>query len=1730
MRQHYKTLMLMLLVVSAIKSLHAQITVSASAGTSSGSYTTLKDAIDNINNGTHQGAIDIRVHTNSTETGAITLVENGNSSGATYTAISIRPADTATVAKIISLNLASTSLFTFNGADNVTIDGRPLGAGSNRLLTFSNLSNSNSSHTLVFQNDATNNLVTYTNLLNSRNNTNATRATVASVIQFGNASSATSNSSNTFTYNVLTGGNMGINFNGSSLTNPSDLILIKANQFNSQVVTSIRLDTMVKDITIDSNNFSHPTAVPTNGYQAVNIAHIHPSGTVTITRNRVFNINTSTANFAQGIIFSPLTPSGTLIVRNNSITIGSTTFPNTLSQIIRCFLFGGAQSATVTVEHNTFRIGGTHVTANGNPTTVGALKSNSSAGTVFTFRNNLCINTRTGSANQHVGAFFSTPVTGSNTIDYNTYNGGGVFTTAWIGTFHGTIATYKAAATPNEQNSAFGVMDFVNTTDPNLIVSSPNNTGAKIVGTPSTVTEDIYGTTRSGATPFRGAFEGPSSMATTNDLQTVIIYTFGKIPTGTIDTARAIIRNCGAAAAVNVPVYLHSSLSGLIGSVNVSLPPAGEATINLAPYTPTLLGFDTLRVFPAPDQLAANDTFIWVRENTLNSLSYTRPFVNQTGNVGTNPDGEIVAKFTTPVPNFINQVNVNFTNVGFNGPWPFQVVIYPDSGGANGPSRNPIYVSGTQNTINGVYNLSLPSIPVSGSFYVGVRQPTSNNIGFAFQNENPIRNQTFYFRQGAGYQTLAWNDFAVNPNNQFRFMIEPRLKINDDLGVIEVLTPAAGCADTASSKEVRVTIQNLGLLPQNFGINPLQVYGTITNPSNVTSTFGPISVASGTIASDDTISVALTSSYNMSIPGNYVIKAWCQLSIDNNKVNDTLPNTTRIVTIPFAAPYTQTLNASTALPAELTTNRFVVTAGAGVNNTNALRVNLFNTTPFNANAFVFLPRVTGVTANTHLRFDYRFTNFTGGGATTLTNVDSMNIFVSTDCGETFTKVSTVVGSMHTPTTGFTTMDIPLATYVGQNVRVKIQFDWFGTTNDAFVDIDNIRILNITSDLSAIGSSSPCAALIAGGTPVAPTATLRNTGTTTASLVNVVYNITGPASYSGTGGITSLNINDVTLVTFTPTFTPTVAGTYTAKIFASFPGDSDPLNDTFYYTFNVVNTAGVNAGNALSFNGTTSAEVTNLSSLNLSGSAMSVQAWINRNATGTGNRTIISKDSSIIKGQYALWLNAANNLVFTLNTSAGANAIVSVNPIPAGTYTHVAATYDGTNMSIYINGNLEGTVVQTGTVVPNLVTLKIGQNYNNERFVGEIDELQIWNTALDPHTIRSNMHKRTANAASANLLAYYRFDEGTGLLSVDASGNCNTLTLPNGGAPTWIAATYPLAVAPTTNMQVVTVDGPAAFTGTGLTINYTGFTGLDSVYVHKIAGAPVGTSPTTVPGGVTAVHANSWLAYRYGSGAFTNANLVFTLGAGNLISGVVVGDLSLFNRANGTNGGWTASNTGATAVSFASQSVTFAQTNSAFFAKQLAIGANNNPLPVKLIYFNGKRDNADVQLTWVTASETDNAGFSLERSTDGKLFEKVAYVEGQGNSKETSKYLWVDEAAFATTGSQTLYYRLVQTDFSGKETISQVVSVTANSDEDVITALYPNPFTSELTFTIDSKLATAAKVIVADIAGKKVMESTHNLLTGMNNLETASLENLPKGVYMVQLTVNGHVTTYKLVKQ
>jgi hypothetical protein len=89
---------------------------------------------------------------------------------------------------------------------------------------------------------------------------------------------------------------------------------------------------------------------------------------------------------------------------------------------------------------------------------------------------------------------------------------------------------------------------------------------------------------------------------------------------------------------------------------------------------------------------------------------------------------------------------------------------------------------------------------------------------------------------------------------------------------------------------------------------------------------------------------------------------------------------------------------------------------------------------------------------------------------------------------------------------------------------------------------------------------------------------------------------------------------------------------------------------------------------------------------------------------------------------------------TLTTLPGSETIA------ANTWTHIAATYDGTNLRVYRNGALIGTRALTGSLVQTGDPLKLGGNRVwSEWFKGQMDEVRVWNTARTAAQIQADMN-------------------------------------------------------------------------------------------------------------------------------------------------------------------------------------------------------------------------------------------------------------------------------------------------------------------------------------------------------------------------------------------------------
>ncbi|MEM9325577.1 MAG: DUF2341 domain-containing protein [Bacteroidota bacterium] len=116
-----------------------------------------------------------------------------------------------------------------------------------------------------------------------------------------------------------------------------------------------------------------------------------------------------------------------------------------------------------------------------------------------------------------------------------------------------------------------------------------------------------------------------------------------------------------------------------------------------------------------------------------------------------------------------------------------------------------------------------------------------------------------------------------------------------------------------------------------------------------------------------------------------------------------------------------------------------------------------------------------------------------------------------------------------------------------------------------------------------------------------------------------------------------------------------------------------------------------------------------------------------------------------------------------------------------------------------------------------------------------------------------------------------------------------------------------------------------------------------------------------------------------------------------------------------------------------------------------VGQGDIFLPIELLAFDAQWISNHVLLTWSTASEKNNDYFSIQRGIDGKIFETIANVPGQGDSEKTIHHEYVDDRPLP--GSS--FYRLKQTDFDGAFTFSPIIQVVDGVARTAEMSIYPN---------------------------------------------------------------------------
>jgi hypothetical protein len=183
------------------------------------------------------------------------------------------------------------------------------------------------------------------------------------------------------------------------------------------------------------------------------------------------------------------------------------------------------------------------------------------------------------------------------------------------------------------------------------------------------------------------------------------------------------------------------------------------------------------------------------------------------------------------------------------------------------------------------------------------------------------------------------------------------------------------------------------------------------------------------------------------------------------------------------------------------------------------------------------------------------------------------------------------------------------------------------------------------------------------------------------------------------------------------------------------------------------------------------------------------------------------------------------------------------------------------------------------------------------------------------------------------------------------------------------------------------------------------------------------------------------------------------------------------------------------------------------------------VPVELSAFNYTISQGKVNLSWRTATETNNSGFEIQRSRTAADWDVIGFVPGKGTSSEPSEYSFTDDPAV----DGTYYYRLKQVDFSGQYQYSKTIEVDLRIIKDfVLEQNYPNPFNPSTTIGYELPVESNVLIKVFDVLGNEVT-------TLVNGRQPAGVhevrfdgEKQVSGIYIYRMTINNYTATKKMI--
>ncbi|MDX2303315.1 MAG: LamG-like jellyroll fold domain-containing protein [Microscillaceae bacterium] len=540
------------------------------------------------------------------------------------------------------------------------------------------------------------------------------------------------------------------------------------------------------------------------------------------------------------------------------------------------------------------------------------------------------------------------------------------------------------------------------------------------------------------------------------------------------------------------------------------------------------------------------------------------------------------------------------------------------------------------------------------------------------------------------------------------------------------------------------------------------------------------------------------------------------------------------------------------------------------------------------------------------------------------------------------------------------------------------------------------------------------------------------------------------------------------------------------------------------------------------------EITTVSNQLVMPEEFTLEGWFYPNQNGPAPRWMVGQ----VGGTHLEQVGGEVHLYVFANGTLQGPATAT---LPFEEWNHVAATYNGDSLRLYVNGK-EGNSLRIGSTsftFPNEdqdTTFAFGaQNVLSTPNDMLMDEIRLWHRARSLFEIRESMHL-VSNGQEADLQNYWQFNntasgqaESIELVNEQYAQLSPTVALSNGLEPVGKGLSH--------TEFINSGDGttPTVFGATNLEITFNTNHPEGNVVVTYILSQPLGVEPAPDPD--FSKTRGYWIVNNYGKDTIDPVTMKFKVEDGTVLS-TSPNEYFLHKRGSREAGDWIVIGNAVEDVivtidgSAGNNFIQFAggpgSVNLKSFS-QFIVSSDQSALPLSIISFTGKRlDAQSIRLDWIVKHESELTRYEIQQSDHQEDFISVISLDGKGKDSPDQEYLQL------LSNSSSAFYRVKVIEGNGNVFFSPVIFVEGNETSEIL-RIYPNPVVEHVRIQVDELLENEViPLILMDAQGKTYLEINARI-EELNERLNQKIQELAAGLYILRLSTSLKAFTFRLIK-